>query len=118
MHDSSKEKRPFMAFTVQYLKEAHRACFQNQEILKTSRQCACFFCNNLFPACEITEWCCDAQGNTALCPYCGIDSVIGDAAGYPLTPEFILAMHRYWFGLNRPMGDGHKSSYIKIVIEE
>ena len=114
----ARGKRAFMTFTVQYLKQAHRACFQNQEILKTSRQCACFFCNNLFPACEITEWCCDAQGNTALCPYCGIDSVIGDAAKYPLTPEFILAMHRYWFGLNRPMGDGHKIPCTKIVMEE
>lgn len=94
-----------MELTVQYLKQAHRACFQNQEILKASRQCACFFCNNIFPANEVTAWCHDAQGDTALCPYCGIDSVIGDAAGYPLTPEFILAMHRHWFGLARPMGE-------------
>lgn len=34
---------------------------------------------------------------TALCPYCGIDSVIGESSSFPITPEFLKAMHRYWF---------------------
>lgn len=36
-------------------------------------------------------------GQTASCPYCGIDAVIGDASGYPLTPEFLDAMRGQWF---------------------
>ena len=35
---------------------------------------------------------------SAICPRCGIDSVIGDAAGYPLTTEFLSRMKAYWFG--------------------
>ena len=102
-----------MKISRQVLKKAHKACFQNRTILTQSKKCACFFCNNIFPFAEIENWCDD--NTTALCPCCGVDSVIGDAAGYP---DFILAMHRYWFGLNRPMGDGRKIFYIKIVIEE
>lgn len=89
-----------MVLSVRRLRRAHAAAFQNRKTVEESRQCACFFCNSIFPANEVTAWCHDAQADTALCPRCGIDSVIGDAAGYPLVPEFILAMHRYWFGWN------------------
>ena len=34
---------------------------------------------------------------TALCPYCHIDSVIGDAAGFPIIPKFLKAMNKRWF---------------------
>ena len=34
---------------------------------------------------------------TALCPYCGIDAVIGESAGYPLTEELLKKMRDYWF---------------------
>lgn len=37
------------------------------------------------------------RGQTGLCPYCGVDAVIGDAAGYPLTTEFLEAMRAQWF---------------------
>lgn len=30
-------------------------------------------------------------------PRCGIDSVIGSAAGFPLTKEFLFQMHARWF---------------------
>ena len=34
---------------------------------------------------------------TALCPYCGIDSIIGESSGYPITAEFLKSMHERWF---------------------
>jgi len=37
------------------------------------------------------------RSGTALCPHCGVDSVIGSAAGFPLTDEFLKAMHQEWF---------------------
>ncbi|EJZ43543.1 hypothetical protein LEP1GSC178_3039 [Leptospira licerasiae str. MMD4847] len=46
------------------------------------------------------EWCDeeDPRGKTALCPNCGIDSVIGSKSGYPITDEyFIEEIHRFWF---------------------
>jgi len=34
---------------------------------------------------------------TAFCPKCGIDSVIGDASGFEMTPALLHAMHEFWF---------------------
>jgi len=65
----------------------------------SSEVCGCFFCKDIFPPGEIDCWV-DVQdnvGQTALCPYCGIDSVIGSNAGYPITAEFLTQMRVHWF---------------------
>ena len=36
-------------------------------------------------------------GQTALCPYCGIDSVIGSASGISLDKQFLTEMYKVWF---------------------
>jgi hypothetical protein len=54
----------------------------------------------IFPPADIDEWVDENEhgvGQTAICPRCGIDSVIGDASGYPVTVEFLSQMHRVWF---------------------
>lgn len=60
-----------------------------------SKLCACFYCGQSFRPDEIAEWIDNDQ--TAICPKCGIDSVIGSAAGFPLTKEFLDEMNKYWF---------------------
>ena len=107
-----------MRITKQLLKKAHRASFENEESIRKSKECLCFHCNNLFPPSEIQDWVNDAHGRTALCPYCRIDSVIGDEAGYPFTEKFILAMNGYWFGLLKPIGEKRKYEYIVFEIDE
>jgi hypothetical protein len=32
-----------------------------------------------------------------MCAKCGIDSVIADTSGYPITTEFLQRMHDHWF---------------------
>ena len=44
---------------------------------------------------EITVWIDDPAG-TAVCPYCGMDSVIGEASGYPITHKFLQRMQKYY----------------------
>ena len=34
---------------------------------------------------------------TAVCPNCTVDSVIGDASGYPITKELLDDMNKKWF---------------------
>jgi hypothetical protein len=34
---------------------------------------------------------------SAICPKCGIDSVIGSSSGYPITIEFLSRMKERWF---------------------
>jgi hypothetical protein len=65
-------------------------------MLRRDRTCGCFYCLRIFDPYEIEEWIEDEE-DTALCPYCGIDSVIGESAGYPLTGAFLEEMQRYWF---------------------
>ena len=40
----------------------------------------------------------DGEEVTAICPHCGVDSVIGEKSGFPITQEFLKAMHKRWFG--------------------
>ena len=79
------------------LVEAHRFSSNNKEMLEKDNKCGCFNCLNIFHPSEIKEWLdCDI-GHTALCPYCGIDSVIGESSGYPITKEFLKKMQDKWF---------------------
>jgi hypothetical protein len=58
-----------------------------------SDRVGCFYCVTIFPASEIKEWTSD---ECALCPYCGIDSVLPDSPN--LTLEFLREMEKHWFG--------------------
>ena len=75
--------------------EAHDHCDCNKDELMESSVCGCFFCLNIFSPKEIKEW--TPLAPTALCPHCGIDAVIGDKSGYPITEEFLGKMKKYWF---------------------
>ncbi len=90
-----------MRFSVAYLRKAHDACSNHKPELEWAQPCGCFSCKRLYKSSEITEWIiadnpADRRG-TALCPYCGIDSVIGESSGFPITEEFLTAMNDYWF---------------------
>jgi hypothetical protein len=74
---------------------SHRA-----EVLASVR-CGCFYCCANFRPDEILEWTDedkDRQGQTAICPRCGIDAVIGDKSGVDVSHDFLVRMNEYWFG--------------------
>ncbi len=79
-------------------KQAHAHCTANRAAVQASTMCGCFCCGAVFPPAHITHWLADRNGDTACCPQCRIDAVLGDASGYPLTVEFLAAMRRMWFG--------------------
>ncbi len=74
---------------------AHDHCRRNRAELEQSELCGCFYCMKVFPPTAIREWI--DKDQTAMCPYCEIDSVIGSASAYPVTPEFLERMHAQWF---------------------
>ena len=49
----------------------------------------------IFQTSAIEEWV--DEDDTALCPKCGIDSVIGSGSGYPVTRELLERMNKHWF---------------------
>jgi hypothetical protein len=87
--------------------EAHRHCSQHREEIEVSTVCGCFYCLATFLPSEIEDWVDwpeeedelpEPRGTSALCPRCGIDSVIGSASGFPITEAFLSDMHSHWFG--------------------
>lgn len=78
---------------------AHRASSNHRAELEVSEMAGCFYCRQIFPPTEIVEWIdeVDDLGTTALCPRCGIDSVIGSASVSPITLELLERMNGYWF---------------------
>jgi hypothetical protein len=72
---------------------------RHRDEVLASEQCGCFYCGAVFESSEIENWVDEWQGvgQTALCPRCGIDSVLGSESGYPISEEFLSRMQAYWF---------------------
>ncbi|WP_054058134.1 MULTISPECIES: hypothetical protein [Pseudomonas] len=74
---------------------AHLFSINHRAQIEASDHCGCFYCLGVFSPSAITEWV--DLDRTALCPKCGIDSVIGSASRLPITLEFLSKMHEHWF---------------------
>lgn len=73
--------------------EAHGHSDHHREEILASTVCGCFQCLATFPPSEIGSF-----GETAWCPNCGVDSVIGDKSGFPVTDQkWLEEMKRIWF---------------------
>jgi len=76
--------------------DAHRHSSNHRHEIDTSNVVGCFYCCESYLPTRIDEWVDD--NSTAMCPKCGIDSVIGDASGYTVSDEkFLNEMNRFWF---------------------
>ena len=86
---------------------AHRHTTNNRAELEASRLCGCCSCVAVFPIEEVSAWTGldmdnfanpdAASAETALCPRCGSEALIGDKAGFPLNPDFLNRMNQAWF---------------------
>lgn len=87
-----------MKYSIDFLKKAHKTSFNNSTQVKNSTICGCFYCKASYRSEEVTEWVKTKDEMTALCPRCGIDSVIGSESGYPVNEIiFLEGMNIYWF---------------------
>ena len=68
---------------------------QHRVEVEASDRCACYFCFRTFAPAAIKAWT-DKQ-QTALCPSCGVDSVIGSASQHRLDDAFLRKMHGHFF---------------------
>ena len=85
---------------------AHRHSSNHREEVLECTVCGCFYCCHIFSPSEIKDWIDNREdwtahnkeiGQTALCPQCDIDSIIGVESGYPVTVDFLAAMMAHWF---------------------
>lgn len=75
--------------------EAHSRSLRNQKVIQSSELCGCFCCLSTYPSKEVTEFV--RVDETAICPRCGVDAVLGDQSGCSLTQSFLREMQVRWF---------------------
>jgi hypothetical protein len=78
----------------EFLIQAHKFCTGNKVSIEQGKSCGCFYCLNIFPANEVIDYI--EPEDTAICPYCGIDSVICDK-DINFDKAFLTKMKSYWF---------------------
>ena len=89
-------------YTIEQLIDAHSHCALHRTEIEASAVCGCFYCMEIFQPEQINRWLSDkincGHDETAFCPNCDIDSVIGSASNYPVSDlNFLKQMNEYWF---------------------
>ncbi len=74
----------------------HTFSLANRKDIEDSLRCGCFFCLNIFDKTQITEWLHDKNGETAICPHCGVDAVLPDSK-VKLSKPVLEEMYHVWF---------------------
>ena len=71
----------------------------NEFLLKQVKRCGCYYCMKLFDPLEIKEWVDDGDAKTAICPFCGIDSVLQESndGSYELNETLLKKMYEIYF---------------------
>jgi hypothetical protein len=68
----------------------------NRKQLLVSEMAVCYYCFKQFNPSEVLEWCDgDQPGQTAICPYCSVDSVVGWNG--PVDTDWVAATHKTAF---------------------
>lgn len=104
MANSRVPSRIFDPWAVDRLRAAEAVTCRHRELVLASKRWGCCYCLAIFSPGEIREWIPEPRPKgkrleravTALCPRCGIDIVLPEAAGFPLTRSFLGAMQAYW----------------------
>lgn len=73
--------------------------------METGSLAGCFYCEEIYSGFIVQEWTheIDEENVTAICPKCGIDSVLSltDLDEYKITKfnfsELLTKMNKYWF---------------------
>lgn len=85
-------------YEIEFLELAHKRGIFHFKELSESPKCGCFYCQSVFETSEIIDWTDeqDERGKTALCPNCGVDSVLSDKL--PIDDkDFLKAMNKKYF---------------------
>jgi hypothetical protein len=86
--------KPSAAELASYQAAAQRASLHRAE-LETAVRCACYFCFKQFAFSTIKTW---VDGNqTALCPHCGLDAVLGAGSDGRTDDKFLRKLHQHYF---------------------
>ena len=86
---------------------AYRHTLNNWVELGDSAVCGCCNCMQIFPVSDIVAWTgldlsriddpAAVAEQTALCPRCGSEALIGDKSGIALNARFLTEMNDAWY---------------------
>lgn len=75
-------------------------CKGNRKEIEASSHCVCLYCQEVYRATEVKDYIIDSSldfKETALCPRCGANTVLGDVTGIPFYEELIAKLHCHYF---------------------
>jgi len=76
------------------LDDARQYSRNNNFTIRYSNMCGCYHCLEKFKSDLVSDWV--DEGDTALCPHCGIDSVIPDAVT-EVTKKILRELNEKYF---------------------
>ena len=87
-----------MELTLEDLMRIHQHSIFNEDRLKSIHRAGCFSCESILQIDEIKDWVDAPPNRTALCPHCGIDSVLAEDADLELSDALLKTMYEFFFG--------------------
>ena len=90
-----KFKRTYSYEKESQLKKMHAYSSHNKQLVDTADKCYCFYCKSCMKNSDIKQYA--DNGETALCPQCGIDAIIPDSIEDAVDEGIIFEMNEYWF---------------------
>lgn len=95
LEDNTEQKMKELEYPESLVRKLAR---NNYAKIYISEKCGCYHCCRIFDSHLVKEWC-DKGEKTAICPICGVDSVIPDTPELPLTEEFLKKQCDFWFSI-------------------
>jgi hypothetical protein len=77
------------------IRHAAKFAIHNRNQLERVNICGCYYCFKIFEPKEIKEWV--DEDDTAMCPYCEIDSVLPEAPDCIITEDLLKKINKYYF---------------------
>lgn len=68
---------------------------KNKSIINLSNQVGCFHCEKIVDKTKIENY--TDSGQTAICPLCNVDSLIGDACGFEINEQILSQANKFWY---------------------
>ena len=77
------------------LKKLHAYSSHNRDFITTANKCYCFYCKAIVDRYKRNDYTDDGQ--TALCPKCGMGALLPDSIEESLDEQLVSEMNEYWF---------------------
>lgn len=90
-----KRERPYSFEKENQLKRLHTYSTHNKKWVDLADRCHCYYCQRSMGRDEIERF--SDNGQTAVCPKCGVDAILPDSIEEPLDEAILAEMHEYWF---------------------